>query len=260
MPNDSPLSTLTVTRVGSGPALLLAHGAGGGVALNFGQLMDEMAGERTLIGVDYPGSGASPLAASSYRVDDLADAIVDAGRAAGFDRFPILGLSLGSAVAITAALRHPETVSALVLTVGFAHADPQLRLVVDVWRYLAAHDRAILARFLTGVSSPSAFDEDGNLDEIVANVHASIPAGSPQQAALAAEIDLRDRLAEIAIPTLVVAAGADRIVRPSSTRALAAGIPGSVLMEYPHAGHIFTPDEGRTWISDIRKFLLAHKL
>jgi hypothetical protein len=31
-------------------------------------------------------------------------------------------------------------------------------------------------------------------------------------------------------------------------------------MDYPHAGHIFTPDEGRTWISDIRKFLLAHKL
>lgn len=214
MLNDSPLSTLTVTRVGSGPALLLAHGAGGGVALNFSQLIDEMAGQRTLIGVDYPGSGASPLPASSYSVDDLADAIVDAGRVAGFDRFPILGLSLGSAVAITAALRHPEAVSALVLTVGFAHADPQLRLVVDVWRYLAEHNRDILARLLTAVSSPSAFDEAGNLDEIVANVCASIPAGSPQQAALAAEIDLRDRLAHIAIPTLVVAAGVDRIATP----------------------------------------------
>jgi pimeloyl-ACP methyl ester carboxylesterase len=163
-------------------------------------------------------------------------------------------------VAITAALRHPEAVSALILTVGFAHADPQLRLVVDVWRYLAEHDRDMLARFLTGVSSPSAFDEAGNLDELVAEVRASIPVGSPQQAALAAEIDLRDRLAEVVIPTLVVAAGGDRIVQPSSTRALAAGIPGSVLMDYPHAGHIFTPDEGRTWISDIRKFLLAHKL
>ncbi|WP_285030314.1 alpha/beta hydrolase [Mycolicibacterium sp. lyk4-40-TYG-92] len=260
MRNDSPLSTLTVTRIGSGPALLLAHGAGGGVALNFGQLIDEMAGERTLIGVDYPGSGASPLATSSYSVDDLADAIVDAGRAAGFDRFPIVGLSLGSAVAVTAALRHPEAVSALILTVGFAHADPQLRLVVDVWRYLAGHNRDMLARFLTGVSSPSAFVEGGNLDEVVADVRASIPVGSPQQAALAVEVDLRDRLADIAIPTLVVAAGVDRIVQPSSTRALAAGIPGSVLMEYPHAGHIFTPDEGRTWISDIRKFLLAHQL
>lgn len=260
MPNDSLLSTLTVTRVGSGPALLLAHGAGGGVALNFRQLMDEMAGERTLIGVDYPGSGGSPLAADSYSVDDLADAIVDAGRAAGFDRFPILGLSLGSAVAITAALRHPDAVSALILTVGFAHADPQLRLVVDIWRYLAEHDIDMLARFLAGVSSPTVFDAAGNLDEIVANVRASIPVGSPQQAALAAEIDLRDRLGRIAIPTLVVAAGGDRIVLPSSTRALAAGITGSVLMEYPHAGHIFTPDEGRTWIADIRQFLLTRGL
>lgn len=260
MLNDSLLSTLTVTRVGSGPPLLLAHGAGGGVALNFSQLMDEMAGERTLIGVDYPGSGTSPLAASSYSVDELADAIVDAGRAAGFERFPILGLSLGSAVAITAALRHPEAVSGLVLTVGFAHADPQLRLVVDVWRYLAEHDGDILARFLTAVSSPSAFDEAGDLDEIVANARASIPAGSSQQAALAAGVDLRDRLSEVAVPTLVVAAGMDRIVQPSSTRALSASIPGAVLMEYPHAGHIFTPDEGRTWISDIRKFLLTYKL
>jgi len=222
--------------------------------------MDEMSGERTLIGVDYPGSGASPLAASPYSVDDLADALVEAGRASGFDRFPILGLSLGSAVAIAAALRHPEAVTALILTVGFADADPQLRLVVDIWRYLAERDVDMLARFLVTVSSPSAFDEAGDCDEIVANVRASIPLGGAQQAALAAGVDLRDRLGQIAIPTLVVAAGVDRIVQPSSTRAMAAGIAGSVLVEYPHAGHIFTADEGCTWIADIRKFLLAHKL
>ncbi|MEW5810511.1 MAG: alpha/beta fold hydrolase [Actinomycetota bacterium] len=252
---DSPSPTLTVTRTGSGPALLLAHGAGGGVTPNFSQVIEEMAGDRTLIGVDYPGSGTSPLATAPYTVDDLADALVDAGRNAGFKRFPILGLSLGSAVAMTAALRHPEAVSALILTVGFAYADPQLRLAVDIWRSLASHDLDVLARFLTMLATPSLLEEGVDVDEVVAAVSENIPLGGPQQAALAAEVELRDRLKQITIPTLVVAAGMDRIVQPSSTRALAAGIAGSVLVEYPQAGHIFTTDEASAWIADIRKFL-----
>ena len=39
----------------------------------------------------------------------------------GYDRFPLLGVSQGAAVAVEFASRHPERVSALVLYGGYVH-------------------------------------------------------------------------------------------------------------------------------------------
>lgn len=58
----------TATVRGAGPGLLLAHGAGGSVDANFGPVLDDLARTHTVIGPDYPGSGAEVDAA----VDDLA--------------------------------------------------------------------------------------------------------------------------------------------------------------------------------------------
>ena len=57
-----PAATLSRTAFGSGPGLVLAHGAGGSVAANFGPVLDGLAADRTVVGVDYPGSGDTPRA------------------------------------------------------------------------------------------------------------------------------------------------------------------------------------------------------
>ena len=68
-----------------------------------------------LLRYDERGCGLSDLDADEFSIDawvrDLA-AVVDA---AGLDRFPLLGISQGAAVAIEFAARHPERVSKLVL-------------------------------------------------------------------------------------------------------------------------------------------------
>lgn len=252
-----------VIRIGTGAPLVLAHGAGGSVQANFGQVIDAMSATRTLVGMNYPGSGATPEDPAALETAVLADSLVAAAVDAGFDRFPILGLSLGTAVAVTAAARHPDRVTGLLLTVGFARNDQQLRLVVDTWTALAASaDRRALAGYLVSLSSPVVL---GGLDRAAADAAVAMtvdnyPAGGAAQARLAASIDIVDACRAISVPTVVFVGGQDRIVLPESTRGLAAAIPDATLIEYPDAGHIFTSDEAAVWIDDIGEFLSAQEL
>ena len=252
-----------VIQIGSGSPLVLAHGAGGSVTANFGQVIEALSSTRTLVGMNYPGSGGTPEDVGALDLGVLADSLVGAAVDAGFERFPILGLSLGTAVAVTAAARHPDRVSGLLLTVGFARADQQLRLVVDTWTALAASgDRHALAGYLVSLSSPAVLGrlDAAAADAAVTTTQDNYPDGGADQARLAASIDTYDACRELAVPAVVFVAGQDRIALPESTRRLAAAIPGASMIEYPDAGHIFTPEEASVWIDDISEFLGTHEL
>ena len=248
---------------GHGRAVALAHGAGGGVRLNFDPLIDHLQAQRTLIGVNYPGSGASPTIDDPLDLTTLADVLVAAMIRAGHERFPIVGLSLGTAVAITAAVRHPEHVAGLVLTVGLGAADEQAKGFVAVWQRLAElGEWAMLAQHLVNASSPEALASmtSDQMRSAVAATEANYPAGGSVQAGLAASVDVRELLGDVAVPTVVFAAGQDRVVLPRTTRALAAAIPDAELIEYPRAGHIFTAAENAQWCSEVAEFLARHGL
>ena len=125
---------------GRGRAMGLAHGASGDVDANFSPLLDALGDRWSFVGSRYPGTGGSgPLddLPSVLRPEVLADRLVEALDAEGHQRVPVAGVSFGCSVAIQAALRHPDRVSALVLTVGFARPDVQLRQMLGTWEQLA---------------------------------------------------------------------------------------------------------------------------
>lgn len=66
------------TRLGSGPGLLLAHGAGSSLAGTYGPVLEALAARHTVVGVDYPGSGDTPRSTTPLSVDDLADQLIAA--------------------------------------------------------------------------------------------------------------------------------------------------------------------------------------
>lgn len=242
---------------GSGPGLLLAHGAGGGIDGNFGPIIDDLARTRTVIGPDYPGSGDTPRSPVPLRLDDLADALVRSAVDAGSERFAILGYSLGTAVAVRAATRHPERVTGLVLTAGFARPDNRLRLAASVWRTLLDGDRRLLAEFLILSAAGDTFLNalsPAELDASIDGLADFIPAGSREHVDLVASVDVRAELAGIAVPTLVIATTLDRLVAPESSRELAGGIPGAELVEIA-AGHDIVGEARDEWLTAIQKFL-----
>jgi pimeloyl-ACP methyl ester carboxylesterase len=251
-------ATLARTVRGSGPGLVLAHGAGGSIVGNYGPILDALAAEHTVVGVDWPGSGDSPRSAAPLDADVLADELVAAADAQGLATFALAGFSLGGPIAIRAAARHPERVNALILTATFAHRDPRLDLAARLWADLyAAGDRVRLAEFLSLVAFSTQALRATPPQALRAGIDAlaaDIPPGTPEHVDLVRRIDVREDLARITAPTLVVLTTADPLVSPHLQRELAAGIPGARLAAID-TGHLPFAEQPARWQTLITEFL-----
>jgi pimeloyl-ACP methyl ester carboxylesterase len=246
--------SLRTTVTGSGPGVVLAHGAGGGVEANFGALVPLLAQGHTVTASDYPSDD------TRLELDDLADALV---AAAATERFAIVAFSLGTAVAVRAAVRHPDRVTGLVLAAGAARADNRLRLALEMWGpLLAAGDRETFARFVLysgfGPDYVNAIPPEA-IAAFLKEIAAAVTPGTAAQADLVCRLDTRNDLARIAVPTLVVSATEDLLVDPSNHRGLAERIPGAEYAEVK-GGHMFLVEQPGAWHGLVLDFLEQHGL
>ena len=104
---------LNVREAGSGPLMLFFHGITANSAV-FAPLMARLSNRFTTIAVDQRGHGRSDKPDSGYDADSYSRDI--AGLIRAFDRGPaiLVGHSLGSRNAVTAAARYPDLVRSVV--------------------------------------------------------------------------------------------------------------------------------------------------
>lgn len=150
----------------------------------------------------------------------------------------VLAESFGGAVALMAALDRPDLIRRLVLVNTFAHY-PR-RLPIDVLR--------MVGPWLPNVPTHPAtqtirgwFFFGPNIPKAVQDEWWSLTADVPMRAygrrfAVLAQLDLRPRLAELDIPTLVFVSPNDWVVPPPAGRLLARRVRRAKLIEIP-AGH-----------------------
>ncbi|GAA2423558.1 alpha/beta fold hydrolase [Streptomyces coeruleofuscus] len=260
-PRDLLTPTFSRTRLGSGPGLLLAHGAGSSLAGTYGPVLEALAARHTVVGIDYPGSGDTPRSTAPLSVDDLADQLVAAADAEGLDHFAVSGFSLGGPVAIRAAARHPERVTALVLTAAFPHRDNRLALASSVWSKIAASgDRELLAQFLLlmalGTQALESMPAE-QLRQTLGYTAATAADGSSEQTDLVGQVDVRDDLAGVKVPTLVISTTDDRLTSTALHRHLAETIPGAQLAEIA-TGHLPMLERTDEWLRLLTDFLGKH--
>lgn len=89
------------------------------------------------ITVDLRGAGQSDKPASPYSTELFADDVAAFMQAIGVERAHVSGLSLGAAVGMWLASKHPEKVKSLSLHSAWPKTDPFLKTVVEGWQVMA---------------------------------------------------------------------------------------------------------------------------
>jgi pimeloyl-ACP methyl ester carboxylesterase len=176
----------------------------------------------------------------------------------GIDRPHVAGLSFGGALAIEYSRRHPTALRSLVLVSAYAGWAGSLSAEAAAQRLDQAMTLAELPPDeLVATLLPSMFTERtprALVDQFGAAVRAFHPAGFRAMARASAE-NLRDALAQIDVPTLLVYGDQDVRAPIPVAEDLHAAIAGSSLVVLPGAGHVCNIDAGDEFNAAVRRFL-----
>lgn len=232
-------TTVAYAVTGSGPAIMLIHGAGASKDTNWGALAG-LEERFTLVALDLPGSGDTRDSGGTLDHDELARLAAAVVEQTKVGSAHVVGYSMGSTVAIRLAATRPELVRSLVLVAGWAHSDVRMVHEFDLWRRLFETDRELWVRFtvLTG-SGPEFFAsvDQGAIESLVGTFLSITPDGVGRQAELITRIDVRSCLADVRAPTLIVGLEHDQQVPVEHARTLHQGIAGSEYQEIA-SGHL----------------------
>ncbi|MET9506467.1 3-oxoadipate enol-lactonase [Streptomyces sp. NPDC006622] len=218
----------------SAPPLLLGPSLGTSYAL-WDEVAPELSSTHRVIRWDLPGHGgsAADLIGPGATVADLADLVLALADSLGLARFAYAGVSLGGAVGLHLALHRPERVSSLAVVCSSAHFDG-----AGPWRERAALVRREGLASLADGANARWFSGGFTVPRLVADHRRADPAGYAACCDALAAFDLRERLAEIAVPTLLVAGREDPATPPAHLREIADAVPGATLVEIPGASHL----------------------
>ena len=240
---------------GDRPPLVLLNSIGTDMSL-WDRALQHLLPAFRLLRIDTRGHGASDAPEGDYSLTLLANDVSAIMGDAGIDRAPIAGVSLGGMVAMQLALDHPERVTALGLICTSAAMDGAswaARVETVRTQGTAAIAEMAVGRFLC---APFAARHPEIADSMKRAITAQSDAGYSGAAAAIRDMALADRIAAIAVPTLVVTGVAD-ISTPyaSHGEALVTTIPGAqhVSVEGAHLPPIEDPG---TLSAALRRFLL----
>jgi pimeloyl-ACP methyl ester carboxylesterase len=235
-----------------GRALLLLHGAGSnGHAWHY--QYEHLGNRHSPIAPDLPGHGRSSGVEGLRTIEDYAAftlAFLDALR---LDSVVIAGHSMGGAIAMELALRHPARVGALVLVATAPKFDiPKDR--IETWRAVT----------MGRASQP--FNNDGYSPKTITTKPEIIREGWGEQIqtdprvrwgdmVACSQVDLRDRISQLDKPTLILAGADDSITPTPEAEFLRSRIKGARLEVVPDAGHRLTTERPDVANTAIEKFL-----
>jgi pimeloyl-ACP methyl ester carboxylesterase len=194
-------------------------------------------------------------------VRDL-ETVVDAAK---LDRFTLLGISRGGAIAVAYAVKHPERVSKLVLYGAFpmglnhygtAKELEERRALVSLTRLGWGVHNPTFRRMFTQRFIPNGTPVHENWIDDLQRMSTSAE-NAARLLETAANIDVRRLLQKIQLPTLVVHCDCDQVVSSEQGRRMAAEIPDARYVSLPSANHLLLAEEPawRIFVQELGAFL-----
>lgn len=239
------------------PGLVFVHGAGGDHSLWQQQSRALAHHGFNVAALDLPGHGRSEDAPGLEAVAGHADWVAGFVEAVGLQRAAIVGHSLGACIALEAAARHPERVTAI----GLVGSGLQMKVSPELLRDTAENPAQAIA-FITAYGH----GKPAHLGHAPTPGNWLLGSGAALIAACSAEVLHRDfavcdawdgaaGAARVRSPALVVAGAGDRMTPPRAGKALADAIPGARFELLPGTGHMIPSESPRELLRLLRAFL-----
>jgi pimeloyl-ACP methyl ester carboxylesterase len=230
----------------------------------FRRFCEGLAGFSRLIVFDKRGTGLSDPVSDAPTLEERVDDVSAVMDAAGSEQAALFGVSEGGPMSILFAAMHPDRVSALVLHGAMARTTeaPDYPWASPAEALRESSDEFIApawGRDPTGILelfSPS-FANDPQAVEFAMRQerNAASPAMVRQIFEMFLEIDVRDVLPTIQVPTLVIHRHGDRVVNWRAGKDLADRIPGARYVELDGLDHVPWAGDADAIVGEVEEFL-----
>jgi pimeloyl-ACP methyl ester carboxylesterase len=218
-------------------------------------LLKRLASFSRVVVFDKRGQGLSDRVADQT-LDERVGDVLAVMNAAGSQRATVYGWSEGGQLSLKLAATHPERVAGLVLYGSYPSIDVPREQFERFLETLEAHWGEGV---LVGVNAPSRRKDEafvqwfGRLERAVASPGAILALMRANY-----EIDVRDLLPSIDVPTLILHREGDSLVPVASGRYMAEHIPGARYVELPGVDHLlqaFDQDLLDVLVDEVEEFV-----
>jgi pimeloyl-ACP methyl ester carboxylesterase len=234
---------IRVLTAGAGRPVVYVHGGGG---LHWTRFNDVVAQHFLHYCIEMPAFGSSTITDEVKTILDVADVVAEAAKALGLTGVGWIGESLGGLTSSWVAIRHPGLISRLVLESPGGFHSPGLKprdemSLEEVRHALYAHPERVPAHVAAPTQQPRGF------------------MGHLTDRRIGWEVDLRARLPELRVPTLIMNGEKDGLIGPETGREYQALIPQSWRICLDDAGHVIHLDEPDLFAELAVGFLLGQQ-
>lgn len=253
---------LHVRDLGSGPAVLLLHGAPTPPEY-FGPLVEALRPRHRVIFPDLPGYGASPPITTGYALAEVYRRLEDELLRRGIEEVATVGFSAGGHHAIAMAASTRVRVTRIVALAAFAALDEEGRAGM---RQFAAMLRAgtdplsaelrpvMVSRFL---SARHAATHPVDADHVASWAAATSSVVLADELEALADADVRPLLPRLAIPVVARVGQLDAAVPPRFSEEIARLATGGRLEVAPACGHALLYEDPSATVASVLRALVA---
>jgi pimeloyl-ACP methyl ester carboxylesterase len=257
--------TLNYAQEGSGEPLVLIPYLAADHACYAFQVAD-YAKHFTCISVDLRGTGESDSPAGTYSTEMFADDVASLMQVIGIEAAHVAGLSLGAAIGMWLAAKHPGRVKSLSLHSGWPKTDAYVKTVVQGWQALAKGMNSVPEMVIQGIFpwcfTPGLYAEKPDYIQALSDFVRSRPRQSVeafiQESNAVIEHDVEAQLGKIRAPTQITFGRHDMVTSTRFADRLQGAIKESELHVFEDCSHAALYEDVADFNAKTIAFLRKH--